>query len=364
MTSPLPDRMFVQDASGTSADNPPGQTLRRWAAFGAVQRRVADSLVDEVRHTSQDICAETSVLSSLFQDLALKADAQNTRVTDMSSAATRAEIDGREVPLAEVVASFEETLSGIVQKILSLSQNAMSMVYAFDEVSTSMAEVERCIMAVDKINGQTRMLAVNARIEAARAGEAGRTFTVISDEVRTLSTTTQQLAETMRKHVTAVRKGLQDSHEALRGVATVDLSDSILAKDKLDSLVGMFVRRSVTLGAIAQDASADAQEISRQVNMAITTLQFQDRVSQRLEQVVDTLQVTGDAMAKLQEDTADTLAVTAEDTALEIAWLHDLASRYRLSEMRAAFVSRVIEGREAVQPAADAASAVGSIELF
>ena len=364
MTIAAANGNLVPKPDNEPVDSPPEHALRRWGALGTMQRRVADSLVTEIRRTSLDIGTETGTLTSLFQDLAVRAEAQNMRVADMSAAATRAEMDGREVPLNEVVASFEETLSSIVQKILSLSQNAMSMVYAFDEVSKSMAEVERCISQVDKINGQTRMLSVNARIEAARAGDAGRTFTVISDEVRSLSTSTQKLAETMRTHVTAVRKGLHDSHEALRSVATVDLSDSILAKDKLDALVNMFVQRSIRLGAIADDATTDAQEISRQIFSAITTLQFQDRVSQRLEQVVDTLQVAGDAVTKLQEETVGILPESPVDAAQEAAWLHDLASRYRLSEMRAAFVSRVIEGRDDAEPAQDAPSEAGSIDLF
>jgi methyl-accepting chemotaxis protein len=263
-----------------------------------------------------------------------------------------------------VVASFDDALSSIIQKILLLSQNAMSMVYAFDEVGKSMAEVDRCIGEVDRINSQTRMLAVNARIEAARAGAVGRTFSVISDEVRSLSTSTQRLAETMRTHVTAVRNGLQDSHKALRKVATVDMSDNILAKDKLDAMVDMFVQRSARMGAIAAEASVDAQDISHQVGQAITTLQFQDRVSQRLEQVMDTLQVTGDVVARLQEDTAGTLTHSSDESSQETAWLHELASRYRLAEMHSAFVAQVIEGREDADPGDDTATEAGSIDLF
>jgi methyl-accepting chemotaxis protein len=126
-----------------SSDDMLGQTLRRWMALGTVQRRVADSLMTEVKRTSLDIGAETSILTTLFQDLAIKADAQNKRVATLSATAGRAEMDGKEVALTEVVASFDGTLSAIVQKILSLSKNAMAMVYAFDEVAKSMTMLRR-----------------------------------------------------------------------------------------------------------------------------------------------------------------------------------------------------------------------------
>jgi methyl-accepting chemotaxis protein len=339
-------------------------TLNRWLALGSMQERITESLIAELAHASGDVAAETGTLTDLFQGLAVKAEAQNQRVSSLSEVANQLIVNGESMTFAELAALFEQSLAAIVSKILLLSKNAMAMVYAFNDLGTSMTAVENCIKAVDTINSQTRMLAINARIEAARAGESGRAFTVISDEVRTLSGTTQQLAETMRTHVSKVVKGLNESYEALRTVATIDMSENIMAKERIDAMVGALLERSAALGAIADSATADASEISSKVKAAITSLQFQDRVSQRLEQVMDTLRIVSDAFNRLQTDAEVDGSRAPEELTEQIAWLHELASRYRLSEMRAAFVSRVIDGRAAPEIIAVSTAEAGSIDLF
>jgi len=338
--------------------------LERWMALGEVQRRAAGNLAAEVTQASTDLAAEAGTLSQLFQALALKADAQNSRVARLASIANLVEMNGKVVPLTDVAAVFEHNLSGIISKILLLSQNAMAMVFAFERVNTSIAEVERCIREVNKINSQTQILAINARIEAARAGEAGRAFGVISDEVRALSGGTQDLANRMRQHVGAVLKELHDSHEVLRTVASVDMTENIMAKETLDLLVGALVQRGTQLGAIAEDAKADAGEISRQVGEAVVCLQFQDRVSQHLGHVVQTLGEVGKAVTQVQQETGEATGVSGDLSLADAPWLADIAARYSLSKMRESFVCNVIEGRDTADDDGAGATEAGSIELF
>lgn len=337
---------------------------KRWLALGVIQQRISESLITEVGQTSADVAAETGTLSRLFQDLAVRADAQNKRVSSLSQMANKVCVDGEMMEFDELTSMLEDSLAAIVRKILLLSQNAMAMVYAFDEVSNSMTAVENCIGEVNRINSQMRMLAINARIEATRAGEAGRAFTVIADEVRSLSANTRDLAETMRTHISKVVMGLKQSHEALRTVATIDMSENIMAKEKLGSMVGALLDRNGFVRSVADSAATDAGEISQKVSAAITSLQFQDRVSQRLEQVMDTLRIVGDAITRLREESPEMSGANDVELPELTSWLHELASRYRLSAMRAAFVSRVIEGRDEAQAMVAESAEAGSIDLF
>lgn len=349
--------------AGVEGAAAPASLLRDWMAVGTAQRRIVQSLSDEVRHVSADVANEATHLVEMFRDLAARAKAQNERVSLLSSLADTIELDNANVSFEEMATFFEQSLADIVSKILLLSQNAMSMVYVFEEVKTSITEVERCVTEVDRINSQTRMLAINARIEASRAGDAGRAFGVISDEVRSLSSGTQRLSDTMRTHIGAVTRGLRNSHDALQKVATVDMSENLLAKDRLDTMMRALLQRSQRLGAITASAAVDADLITRQVGTAIMALQFQDRVSQKLAQIVDTLGEAGEAVGRVQGRTEEATGLPPELSSEIAAWLDQVASRYRLSEMRTSFLGHVREGGGI--PGEDTAdTSAGSVELF
>lgn len=344
-------------------------SIRHWASFGSLLRRIVASVMQEVRGASLDTESETSAVINRFQEVAGKAKAQSERVGRLSTLANTIPIDGKDVPLAEMTTLLDATLSDSISKIEFASRRAALMVNTLDEMVKSLGRVEQCIAQVDTINGQTNMLALNARIEANRAGEAGKAFAVIANEIRELSKSTQSLSETMRAQMNKLGACARESHEALRAVATTDMSTLVVAKGKVDQLVGAMVHRGSNLSEIVSEAANDAKNISRQIDQIITGMQFQDRVTQRLEQVTDTLAVLSDGVRDLQgESSAAVPTLVLDQSPRDIAWLKELSSRYKLSDMRAQFVIHVIEGQEkpVVQDrdARGKRADTGSVELF
>jgi len=207
---------------------------------------------------------------------------------------------------------------------------------------------------------------MNARIEAGRAGNAGATFRVVADEVRQLSQSIQTLSVGMNTELKAIISGISQGHNTLKNVATVDMSENIMVKERLDILLPALVRRNGELKTIVADAVKESGRISSDVDGMVTGIQFQDRTKQRLEHVVDTLQVIGEAIAEIKLATAREVPELAGATTIDSDWVKALLSRYTMSEMRERFVTHLLGSEPVDQPAADldAPSESGSMELF
>lgn len=340
--------------------------VRHWARFAGTERRILEAVRIAIQGSSDDMMQEIGHLTEGFQALAQRAATQSERVNHISTFASILPVGDEQIPIAQITENFNSVLSDIVSKIVFLSHHAMSTVYALDGASENLTRVEECVGKVEQINRRTNMLALNARIEAVRAGEAGKAFAVVADEIRELSRSTAELSSVIKDNMAAVVDSIRKGHEALKVVATVDMSDNILAKEKLDAIVNALVARTDQLGDIVQDAGGDASEISQQVGQIVCRFQFQDRVAQRLEQVRDTLAVLSNAVEELQGEGETYLSQDLHaESQVDIAWLKNLAARFKLSDMRADFVTRVIEGRQeeaTKEPENDVDG--GSIELF
>ena len=342
--------------------------LQRWMALAEMQQRVIQALVSEITQTSGFVETEADALSGSFQRLAVSAEQQTVRVESLTSLASGIEIEGKVVPIEHITRLLEGTLGDVVEKILHLSKDSMSMVYALDELKANVQRVEKCMAQLDGVNNTTNMLALNARIEAERAGASGIAFRVVADEVRELSKVTQGLAASMKGELKGLTDGIAHGQATLQRVATIDLSDNILAKERLEVLMKGLLRRSASLGTIVADAVKEAGMISADVDGMVTGIQFQDRTRQRLEHVVDTLHVVDQAIEEIKSSTATSLPELV-GAVPDIEWVKKLLERFTMSEMRARFVAQLLDGELPGDPPEDmsgkgAKSSSGSVELF
>jgi methyl-accepting chemotaxis protein len=106
-------------------------------------------------------------------------------------------------------------LSDFAQEAVADAERGLSTVTS---LRTASDQIRRAVDLINQVASQTRLLALNATIEAARAGEAGRGFSVVAGEVKTLANETSSSSEEIMGQVTTVQQAAADAVGVLEAV--------------------------------------------------------------------------------------------------------------------------------------------------
>ncbi|ADZ90137.1 methyl-accepting chemotaxis protein [Marinomonas mediterranea] len=147
------------------------------------------------------------------------------------------QIDAQNKSISELNTLFDvssNALKNIVSGMNDLTSNMESMTGNISGLSVMAGNINTFVTTISKISDQTNLLALNAAIEAARAGEAGRGFSVVADEVRSLATNTNSSASEVAELVTSI---IGRTDETVESVTEIQESNTLLSEgvEKLNS---------------------------------------------------------------------------------------------------------------------------------
>ena len=207
---------------------------------------------------------------------------QNDLVTisnDMQGIASIARANAEQSGQSEAAAnSIGERLDTIAASVEAVNDAGQAM-------AREWRGIEDALSAISGLAEQTNLLALNAAIEAARAGEAGRGFAVVADEVRDLSGRTAHFSQQIRDSLTNMQGSMAATENAINQMAAQDMTFALTSKDEVESAMVGIEDMNRRTGQTVTELRDIADQVQTGVNQLVVSLQFQDVVTQLLDQV-------------------------------------------------------------------------------
>jgi methyl-accepting chemotaxis protein len=226
---------------------------RRVALEEAIQsfRQQTESLL---RSTTDSVKAMRTMASALL-GVSGQTSQNAGRGAEMSRGAT-ASVEMAAAAAMELSASISEISRRLVRTTDLVRNAAAEAQHANDQIAglaNAAQKIGDVVSLIGDIARQTNLLALNATIEAARAGEAGRGFTVVASEVKSLAAQTAKATDNVAAQIASVQQSTAGAVAAIGRIA--------------ERMQEVNVDTSSVAGSMEQQATA-TEEISRNVASA------------------------------------------------------------------------------------------------
>ncbi len=228
--------------------------LKRADEIGAMARSLENvrqslaNMLGSVLHTGEALSQSSEKFSEKFGSISESIQNTNRAIEDLAQGATNQANETETVnekivelggvieveksgvqKLEEAVSAMAGYSTGASESIRELNQITQVTNEAINMVSEqtnknneSAADINKTIEIIKGLAAQTNLLSLNASIEAARAGDAGRGFSVVAEEIRSLSEESsgnaQEIEGIVKELVHNVEISVSKMQEVIRNV--------------------------------------------------------------------------------------------------------------------------------------------------
>ena len=189
------------------------------AEFNAVLARTQQTCSKILQAAEGDLRNAESITDNLQQQQA-ETNQVATAVTEMSESIREVSQSSSESSslldeTADLFKSGNHSVAETVAAVAGMNSELTTSKSVISALVGHCRDIDGILDVINNIANQTNLLALNAAIEAARAGEAGRGFSVVADEIRTLAIKTQSSTSEIQKMITELQTSAGDAEQAM-----------------------------------------------------------------------------------------------------------------------------------------------------
>lgn len=152
---------------------------------------------DQISTAMEELATTAASLAENVQDVNSKAIDMGNDINEISTEVENLNEHSRDMQEAndKAASSMSEVLNSSNQSVKAVEQISEQI----QSTNEAVLEINKAVKLILDIADQTKLLSLNASIEAARAGEAGRGFSVVAEEISSLSEQSTNGAEAIKQ---------------------------------------------------------------------------------------------------------------------------------------------------------------------
>lgn len=250
-----------------------------------VNEKVANlnDAVTSIAKSNQSINSQTTSLTAATDEI-------STNISNISD--TTDSLSAQSKDTYEAAKNGAETMREALANLSKTTEYVNKTGDQLNDLGRLSLDIDGVITMINDLAEQTNLLALNAAIEAARAGEAGRGFSVVADEVRSLAEKTVDATARITDIVSTIQSS---TNSAISTMKTGQ--ENLLAIEESGEKAETVMREIESFAKTgAESANHMAQSILEVSKTAVL-------MNQDMDKIANQLQTDTDSIATISENT-------------------------------------------------------------
>lgn len=285
------------------------------SAFGEQVGQAAEQVGDSI----QSVASGAEEQSAQVEETARVLDGMKSRIEVVAASIGKLAEDGNLV-LKNIEVGSTSVQNSIVQ-IGNVKNSSSEVTKLMTVLGDTSKEIGNIVGLIKSIAEQTNLLALNAAIEAARAGDAGRGFSIVADEIRSLAEDSSEATEKIAGLINKIQSDItqtiskvkQSEDEVENSVNVIEMTNQafeeiIRISDKLIRGLGdvsvqtkEMDRMSISvkdaidnIAAVSQEAASNSEEVAASSQEQVSATSEIVTSATRLSEISDELSTAVD----------------------------------------------------------------------
>lgn len=263
---------------------------------------ISEEMASSAENVSSTVQAMANGTSEQAEDLVSITSILNEFSTDLESVVKLiAEIDSNTKGIHSMAEKSNGDMGNVTISVQNVSNSFEDLIFKISSVGQNVNRITEITNLINSISDQTNLLALNAAIEAARAGEAGRGFSIVADEIRTLAEQSKTSLDSINALINTISK------DASNMIETTNTVKNELSNQKLDidTAIQSFTNITKAVDEVTPKihlVNTSAEKISDKKNSILYKIEDATSIAEEVSSSAETIAASSEEMNASTEE--------------------------------------------------------------